>query len=158
MVIRLISTGSSTVQHPNEQRNDQRQCEHGYGECWANSGLKIGKENQVNGCGATNSLVLSDFQLPLEYDEVGTIFKKICLKMQYLPPSLALLQITFDFTNIGSVLGAAVSLIGSFAIDFGRGLIVDGVKKVLNLNLNTGQVDIDAAGDYGATSEPAVRG
>ena len=40
------------------------------------------------------------------------------------------LQITFDFTNIGSVLGAAVSLIGSFAIDFGRGLIVDGVKKV----------------------------
>ena len=31
------------------------------------------------------------------------------------------------------MLGAAVSLIGSFAIDFGRGLIVDGVKKVLNL-------------------------
>ena len=28
------------------------------------------------------------------------------------------------------MLGAAVSLIGSFAIDFGRGLIVDGVKKV----------------------------
>lgn len=46
---------------------------------------------------------------------------------------LFLPQITFDFTNIGSVLGAAVSLIGSFAIDFGRGLIVDGVKKVLNL-------------------------
>ena len=43
------------------------------------------------------------------------------------------LQIVFDFTNIGSVLGAAVSLIGSFAIDFGRGLIVDGVKKVSNL-------------------------
>ena len=42
------------------------------------------------------------------------------------------LQIVFDFTNIGSVLGAAVSLIGSFAIDFGRGLIVDGVKKVSN--------------------------
>ena len=84
--------------------------------------------------------------------------KQICLKVQYLPLSLSPLQITFDFTNIGSVLGAAVSLIGSFAIDFGRGLIVDGVKKVLNLNLNTGQVDIDAAGDYGATSEPAVRG
>ena len=44
--------------------------------------------------------------------------------------SKVFLQITFDFTNIGSVLGAAVSLIGSFAIDFGRGLIVDGVKKV----------------------------
>lgn len=53
------------------------------------------------------------------------------------------------------MLGAAVSLIGSFAIDFGRGLIVDGVKKVLNLVLH--QVDT-AAGDYGATSEPAVRG
>jgi len=66
----------------------------------------------VNGCGATNSLVLSDFQLPLEYDEIS-----------------------FDFTNIGSVLGAAVSLIGSFAIDFGRGLIVDGVKKVITEQL-----------------------
>ena len=69
--------------------------------------------------------------------------------------SLSPLQIAFDFTNIGSVLGAAVSLIGSFAIDFGRGLIVDGVKKVLNLVLH--QVDT-AAGDNGATSEPAVRG
>ena len=84
--------------------------------------------------------------------------KKNLPKKYNISLSLFLLQITFDFTNIGSVLGAAVSLIGSFAIDFGRGLIVDGVKKVLNLNLNTGQVDIDAAGDYGATSEPAVRG
>jgi len=35
------------------------------------------------------------------------------------------------------VLGAAVSLIGSFAIDFGRGLIVDGVKKVVREQVPT---------------------
>ena len=87
----------------------------------------------MNGCGATNSLVLSDFQLPLEYDEVAPTVEhiyetSIFPKMIVFP--ISSLQIGFDFTNIGSVLGAAVSLIGSFAIDFGRGLIVNGVKQV----------------------------
>ena len=87
----------------------------------------------MNGCGATNSLVLSDFQLPLEYDEVAQTVEhlletSIYPRMIVFP--LSSLQIGFEFTNIGSVLGAAVSLIGSFAIDFGRGLIVNGVKQV----------------------------
>ena len=91
----------------------------------------------MNGCGATNSLVLSDFQLPLEYDEVAEqhLWPSKCVPKKIVFP-ISSLQIAFDFTNIGSVLGAAVSLIGSFAIDFGRGLIVNGVKQVFLFNLD----------------------
>ena len=48
------------------------------------------RKTQVNGCGATNSLVLSDFQLPLEYDEVATIFEKKNLSKNLISPSLSL--------------------------------------------------------------------
>ena len=95
-----------------------------------------------------------------------------CFLSKSKSSTISLLQISFDFTNIGSVLGAAVSLIGSFAIDFGRGLIVDGVKKVFNnfsclFQISFFQIVQEGfqfvshsmlpAGDYGATPEPAVR-
>jgi len=75
-----------------------------------NASLSVNiKMNTVNGCNATDSLVLSDIQLPIDYSEV-----------------------TFNFNNIGTVLGAAVSLIGGFAIDFSKGLLVDAVKQVIS--------------------------
>ena len=82
LVIRLISTGSSTVQHPNEQRNDQRQCEHGYGEWWENSGSKIGKEKPrwmvVEPQTASSSQIFSFLSSMMRWPL--SLRKKICLK------------------------------------------------------------------------------
>jgi len=74
----------------------------------------------VNGCGVNNSLVVSYIDLPIGYSEI-----------------------TFDFTNIGTVLGAAVSLIGGFALDFSKGLIVDVVKQGINSEVPTLLCDAD---------------
>jgi len=68
----------------------------------------------THSCNQTNGLVLSDIQLPLEYSDV-----------------------TFDFTNIGTVLGAAVSVIGGFALDFGKGVIVDVAKQAISSEVSS---------------------
>ena len=64
------------------------------------------KLDTVNGCGKDKNLVITDIQLPLDYADV-----------------------VFDFTNIGTVLGAIVGTIGNIALSFSQGLIVDVVKQ-----------------------------
>ena len=64
------------------------------------------KMNTVAGCGQKDNLILTDIQLPLDYTDVE-----------------------FDFTNIGTVLGAIVGTIGNIALSFSQGLIVDVVKQ-----------------------------
>ena len=60
----------------------------------------------VNGCGGDKNLIITDIELPLDYQDV-----------------------VFDFTNIGTVLGAIVGTIGNIALSFSQGLIVDMVKQ-----------------------------
>lgn len=68
----------------------------------------IVKMDTITGCEVEQNLVITDIALPLDYSAVK-----------------------FDFTNIGSVLGAIVDTIGSVAISFSQDIIVDSIKKVV---------------------------
>ena len=64
------------------------------------------KMDTVNGCGSDKNMIITDIELPLDYKDV-----------------------LFEFTNIGTVLGAIVGTIGNIALSFSQGLIVDMVKQ-----------------------------
>jgi len=64
------------------------------------------KMDTVNGCGSEENMIITDIELPLDYADV-----------------------LFEFTNIGTVLGAIVGTIGNIALSFSQGLIVDMVKQ-----------------------------
>jgi hypothetical protein len=64
------------------------------------------KMDTVYGCGKDKNMIITDIELPLNYQEV-----------------------VFDFTNIGTVLGAIVGTIGNIALSFSQDLIVNVVKQ-----------------------------
>ena len=66
------------------------------------------KINTVNGCGEKNNLIIREMGFPLDYTDI-----------------------VFDFTNIGTVLGAIVGTIGNIALSFSQGMIVDLLKKTV---------------------------
>ena len=68
----------------------------------------IVKMDTITGCSVEHNLILSDIEMPLEYSSV-----------------------VFDFTNIGNVLGAIVDSIGSVALSFSQGIVVDSIKQVV---------------------------
>ena len=68
----------------------------------------IVKMDTITGCDVDQNLVISDIQLPITYSTVE-----------------------FDFTNIGSVLGTIVDTIGTIALSFGQGIVVESMKKVI---------------------------
>ena len=68
----------------------------------------IVKMDTITGCDVEHNLVITDIQLPITYSAVE-----------------------FDFTNIGSVLGTIVDTIGTIALSFGQGIIVESLKKVV---------------------------
>ncbi|XP_023319732.1 uncharacterized protein LOC111694907 isoform X2 [Eurytemora carolleeae] len=74
----------------------------------------------VDGCNKTSNLVITNIQLPLEYDYVN-----------------------FDFKNIGSILGGVVSVIGEMAIELSKSTIVDLVKSSLKEEVGTLLCDLD---------------
>ena len=88
----------------------------------------IVKMDTVTGCEVEHNLVITDIALPLDYSAVK-----------------------FDFTNIGSVLGAIVDTIGSVALSFSQDIIVDSIKGAVrqevpsflcnNLALNSTKID-----------------
>ena len=88
----------------------------------------IVKMDTVTGCEVEHNLVITDIALPLDYSAVK-----------------------FDFTNIGSVLGAIVDTIGSVALSFSQDIIVDSIKGAVrqevpgflcnNLALNSTKMD-----------------
>ena len=68
----------------------------------------IVKMDTITGCEVEHNLVITDIALPLDYSAVK-----------------------FDFTNIGSVLGAIVDTIGSVALSFSQDIIVDSIKRAV---------------------------
>ena len=88
----------------------------------------IVKMDTITGCEVEHNLVITDIALPLDYSAVK-----------------------FDFTNIGSVLGAIVDTIGSVALSFSQDIIVDSIKGAVkqevpgflcnNLALNSTKID-----------------
>ena len=62
----------------------------------------------VTGCGQDRNLVISLIDFPLDYTAVS-----------------------FQFTNIGPVLGALVDTIGTVAVTFSQGIVVESIKKVV---------------------------
>eukprot|EP00092_Neocalanus_flemingeri_P039152 GFUD01042614.1.p1 GENE.GFUD01042614.1~~GFUD01042614.1.p1 ORF type:complete len:843 (+),score=261.12 GFUD01042614.1:84-2612(+) len=80
----------------------------------------IVKLDTINGCGQENNMVITNIEMPLEYVDVD-----------------------FDFTNIGTVLGAIVGTIGNIALSFSQGLIVDVVKQNVASEVPTFLCDAD---------------
>merc|ERR1719193_333725 len=68
----------------------------------------------VDGCNRTQNLVITKVALPLEY-----------------------ITIDFNFENIGTVLGSAVSIIGELALEFSKGIIVDLVKDAVQSEISS---------------------
>lgn len=62
----------------------------------------------INGCEVEKNLVISEISLPLEYSSVE-----------------------FDFTNIGSVLGTIVDTIGTIALSFSQGIVVQSIQALV---------------------------
>jgi len=81
------------------------------------SGAKVKVEVKIqtlDQCGKKNNLIITDLNLPLEYQEVK-----------------------FDFTNIGSVLGTGVAIIGDLALGVVQGMVVDFAKEGVRKELPT---------------------
>jgi len=72
------------------------------------------KINTLNNCGTEKNLIITDLNLPLEYEEVN-----------------------FDFTNIGSVLGTGVGIIGGLALGVVQGMVVDFAKVAVQKEVPT---------------------
>ena len=70
----------------------------------ARFGLELAMDT-VDGCGREDNLVITDIQLPLNYDDI-----------------------TFTFDNIGYVISSAVNFIGGIVIDLQKSQIVEIVR------------------------------
>lgn len=66
------------------------------------------KMDTVNECGKDDNLIISDLNLPLEYQKIN-----------------------YNFTNIGNVLGTAVGLIGGLALQFSFGMVRDMARNAV---------------------------
>ena len=94
------------------------------------SGAKIKVEvkiNTLNQCGKKDNLIITDLNLPLEYQEVNFNFTNIGgLKVTVLRISKC-----NQLFVPGSVLGTGVGIIGGLAVGVVQGMVVDFAKDAV---------------------------
>ena len=94
------------------------------------SGVQVSLE-AVAGCGSHENLAITQLALPLTYQVIHSRPPDSDSDNSVLQAGFIffwLQDVEFDFTNIGTVLGAVVGTVGGLAISLAQGMAVDLAK------------------------------